>query len=88
MASTTTVKSTTVRDLMRILSGYPADLRVVVEGYEGGIDDLEPSDIRQLEIVLDKNTDWWNGRHEATSQGESGTVQALLLGRPHRDDYN
>ena len=86
MASTTTVKPTTVQDLMRILSRYPADLRVVVEGYEGGIDDLEPSDIRQ--IVLDKNTDWWNGRHEATSRGENGTVQASLLGRPHRDDYN
>lgn len=86
MASTPTVKPTTVQDLIGILSRYPSDLRVVVDGYEGGFDDLNPSLIRQIEICLDKNTDWWYGKHELAWKEDTGRVQALLLGRPYRDD--
>ena len=86
MASTPTVEPTTVRDLIGILSRYPSDLRVVVEGYEDGVDDLDPSDIEQIEIILNKNNYWWNGKHEWAWQEDTGTVKALLLGRPHRHD--
>lgn len=86
MANTTTAKPMTVQDLIRILSRYPSDLRVVVEGYEDGVDDLGPGLIREIEIILDKNTDWWSGKHERAWRGDAGTVPALLLGRPHRCD--
>ena len=84
MASNTTVKPTTVRDLIGILSRYPSDLRVVVEGYEDGIDDLDPSDIKQIEIILNQSNYWWSGKHQEAWQEKTGRVQALLLGRPHR----
>lgn len=86
MTTATPAELTTVQDLIRILSRYPSDLRVVVEGYEDGYDDLDPSDIRRIEIILNKNTYWWSGRHECVWRDDTGAVPALLLGRPHRDD--
>lgn len=35
----------TVHELMQLLSKYPSDLRVVVNGYEDGYDDVEPGRI-------------------------------------------
>ena len=32
----------TVNELLQLLKGYPPDLRVVVNGYEEGYDDLSP----------------------------------------------
>lgn len=87
MESSTTVKPTTVRDLIGILSRYPSDLRVVVEGYEDGIDDLDPNYIERIEIILNQNNYWWSGKHQWAWREKTGRVQALLLGRPHhRDD--
>ena len=34
----------TVEELIRLLATFPGDLRVVVNGYEEGYDDLSPSE--------------------------------------------
>ena len=38
----------TIEDLIRILQTYPPDLRVMVNGYEEGYDDLEQHLINTL----------------------------------------
>ena len=42
----------TAQELIEILKTYPADLRVVVNGYETGYDDLESTSVRLEKIAL------------------------------------
>ena len=67
----------TVRELMDELSKFPADQRVVVQGYEDGFDDvsiIEP-------ILIEKNPSdaWYYGRFASASKG--GEEAVLLFGR-------
>jgi hypothetical protein len=75
----------TVEELMRILRTYPADLRVVVDGYEEGYDDLGADLVSLQEIRLDAGEAWWEGLHrdaeDARREG-SAIVNALALRRP------
>ena len=77
----------TVDQLAKILQNYPPDLRVVVDGYEEGFDDLETDLIVVREIRLDAGEAWWEGRHreaeDARAEG-SAIVNALALRRPMR----
>ena len=72
----------TVAELMKFLSEYPPELRVVVTGYEDGYDDVESGRISVHEIRLDVNTEWYYGRHGYPEQsGPGAVVNALVLGR-------
>jgi len=71
----------TVAELIEKLKEYPQDLRVVVRGYEGGVNDV--SHFQELEILLNYYDDWYYGKHlEAFSWVEDTThekVPALKL---------
>ena len=74
----------TVAELVRILANHPADLRVVVSGYEEGYDDLSPGQIARIRIALNTGTHDWEGRHGDPEDGEpeeAEVVEALLLCR-------
>ena len=75
----------TVEELIRTLRKYPKDMRVVVNGYETGFDDLEARLIHVREIRLNAAEEWWEGDHidaKETRTGGSGIVNALVLPRP------
>ncbi len=80
----------TVGELIRLLSEYPEDLRVVVDGYEGGFDDLTNDLIQRLPIGLHVNKPKWEGPHEDARwgfferKGAIEIVEALRLGRSSR----
>ncbi len=78
----------TVDELVQLLATYPPHLRVVVNGYEDGYDDLDAHLVSVKEIRLDAGEKWWEGRHrdaeDSRSQG-STTVNALVLHRPWKD---
>ena len=46
----------TVAKLIELLEGHPLALRVVVDGYEDGYDDLSPDQISVARISLDTGT--------------------------------
>ena len=76
-----------VRELIELLRQYPADLRVVVNGYENGYDDLTPERISTEKISLNTGKHEWDGRHgnpphleEETLDGAE-VVEALVLRR-------
>lgn len=74
----------TTRELIQLLVQYPDDLRVVVNGYEDGYDDLEPDMVSVCEIRLDAGETRWEGRHrdvEDTRNEGSAIVNALALRR-------
>ena len=75
----------TVEELRTQLGAFDADVRVVVEGYEGGYDDPE---FLVARVVLDGNWDSGAkptgcfGRHEKVFDSTDGDVTAvILLGR-------
>ena len=53
----------TVQELIRVLRTYPADMRVVVNGYEDGFDDVSPERIAVVEVQLNCGLEDWQGRH-------------------------
>ena len=76
----------TVSELIKLLNQYPADLRVVVNGYEDGYDDLSPQQISTAEIALSTGKHPWEGRHgdphwrEGRREGAE-VVEALVFRR-------
>ena len=82
----------TVQQVIALLATYPPDLRVVVNGYENGFDDVESERVSVTRIELNVGEDWWEGRHAAAmdrgSEEHSGrVVDALVLWRAsHRND--
>ena len=53
----------TVFELINLLAAYPDDLRVVVNGYEDGFDDLSPDNLKVVEITLNTGTASYVGKH-------------------------
>ena len=53
----------TVRELINLLAAYPDDLRVVVNGYEDGFDDLSWDKLKIVEIALNVGTEDYVGEH-------------------------
>ena len=87
--SATETKPMTVGDLVRELSRYPDDLRVMVSGYEDGFDDLEPGLLSVQDVALHQHPEWFYGRHDIPfpEDGEDiQTVPALLIRRPNKTD--
>lgn len=77
----------TVSELIELLREYPANLRVVVNGYEEGYDDLSPEQISVAQISLNTGTHHWEGQHgdprRQTEETPSDTkvAEALVLRR-------
>ncbi|MDE2715781.1 MAG: hypothetical protein OXI33_02055 [Chloroflexota bacterium] len=77
----------TVNELIKLLSAYPDDLRVVVNGYEDGFDDLSPDRLSIVKIALNTSTESYLGKHgywypeiEGKQKGVE-MVEALVLER-------
>lgn len=73
----------TAEELITILQEYPSDLRVVVNGYEEGYDDLTPEQIRRIRIGLDTGKRDWEGVHGHPDDADESTeiVDAVVLER-------
>ena len=75
----------TTGELIRLLAQYPADMRVVVNGYEDGYDDLSPKQISAVKIALNTGKHQWEGKHgdpsERTDGDDIDIVEALILRR-------
>ncbi|MCY4611606.1 MAG: hypothetical protein OXC38_07920 [Gammaproteobacteria bacterium] len=57
----------TVEELIRLLEGYPPELRVVVQGYENGFDDVSSERAKVVRVQLDRAAYSWEGRHQEFS---------------------
>ncbi|MCY4571593.1 MAG: hypothetical protein OXF01_02225 [Gemmatimonadetes bacterium] len=76
-----------VRELISLLATHPLDLRVVVNGYEDGYDDIVPERVSVVRVELDVGRNWWEGRHGAVSGTDprargASIADALVLRRP------
>lgn len=77
----------TVSEMIEVLKGQPGDLRIVVNGYEEGYDDLSPRQIHVIRVALNTGVHEWQGSHgEPGDAGPNATEpapfeDALLLRR-------
>lgn len=76
----------TVKELVELLKKYPDDLRVVVNGYEDGFDDISPERISTTKIQLDAGIHDWEGQHNVPfnvdeSMDDAKIVEALVFRR-------
>ena len=73
----------TVDELIQLLEKYPPGLRVVVNGYENGYDDLTPERLSVVRIALNTGKHQWEGQHEDANglTDEADVVEALVLRR-------
>ena len=77
----------TVGQLTRLLQNYPQDMRVVVDGYEDGYDDLTPKQIAVVKIALNIGKRRWEGMHgdlrglTRRAPDDAEVVEALVLKR-------
>ena len=77
----------TMKELVELLRKYPDDLRVVVNGYEDGFDDLSPERISVIKIQLDTQIHDWEGQHsdlhgsETEITDDAEIVDALVFRR-------
>ena len=76
-----------VSELIEVLKTHPGDLRVVVNGYEEGFDDLSPDQISLVRIALNTGVEDYEGQHgydwEPATRGRKpeAIVDALVLNR-------
>ena len=78
----------TVGQLIEVLRTHAGDLRVVVNGYEEGFDDLSPDQLSLVRVALNTGVEDWQGQHgeadhvSAGSEASETTVaDALVLRR-------
>lgn len=73
----------TVRELVECLQRLPEGLRVVVNGYEEGYDDLSPDQITRIRISLNTGKHDWEGAHGHPDDAKEPTdiVDAVVLQR-------
>ena len=74
---------TTVAQLVKLLQSQPQDMRVVVDGYEGGYSDVKP--LIQIPISLNVHPDdqWYYGNHD-DPRGGMPVETVLLISRHDR----
>ncbi len=76
----------TVGELIELLGSFPPALRVVVDGYEEGYDDLTSDRILKTKIDLNAGTRSWQGQHgdsrdRLASGSDAETAEALVFRR-------
>ena len=69
----------TVVELIRLLAGHPADLRVVVNGYEDGYDDLSPGQVSRIRVALNTGKHEWEGRHGDPGDGSGDDAESARI---------
>lgn len=72
----------TKKELIEMLSPYPDDILVCVNGYEGGYNEV--SNLEETKLVLNVNTAWFYGKHEeleysSYSSETHSTSSAIIL---------
>ena len=70
----------TVGQLVELLQSYPPDMRVVVNGYENGYDDLSPERVSVVRIALNTGKHRWDGKHgDPNGPTRSASVGAQMV---------
>ena len=72
-----------VQQLIEELQKYPPEMRVIVDGYEGGYSDCKPPESTQIRLNVHAKDEWYYGRHDRESypfaDNRDGAIETALL---------
>jgi hypothetical protein len=73
-----------VQQLIEELQKHPPEMRVIVDGYEGGYSDCKPPESRQIRLNVHEEDKWYYGRHDDASYpfGDEGGAMETALRLP------
>lgn len=72
----------TVKELIEALAQYPPDIRVVVNGYEDGYDNLHVNSLSAISIRPKPNHSEWEGENEeALEDSGANEFSAVCIAR-------
>ena len=69
----------TIKELKEKINSYPDDLRVLVDGYEGGFSEI--SEVKKTKVKLNVHTESYYGPHEDT---EDADTEVIIVRRESR----
>ncbi len=75
----------TVKELIDLLATYPVDLRVVVDGYEDGYDNVHPDNLSIISIYYKPDHRDWEGEYEESwlNPGEKSLPAVRIARKSH-----
>ena len=71
-----------VQQLIKELQKHPPEMRVIVNGYEGGYGDLDSLKQKSIRLNVHSPDEWYYGRHEDDDypfDGEDDSKETALL---------
>jgi hypothetical protein len=69
----------TVKQLIQILSSIEdQEVKVMVKGYERGVDDIGDTIPAIVNVALNVNNKWWDGSHEVVSDDHTYTDKQII----------
>ena len=71
-----------VQQLIEELQKYPPEMRVIVDGYEGGYSDCKPPEPTRIRLNVHEKDRWYYGRHDDASSFDDdrdGAIETALL---------
>ena len=72
----------TIGELIALLSKYPPETRVMVSGYENGIED--PGSVELVDAWKVPYNSWWEGTHQTrngTKSDQPADLKVVLISR-------
>lgn len=70
-------KKFTVKELLTKLKDYPLDMGVIINGYEGGYNDVCELEVKR--IVRDVHEAWYYGPHDEAKKEDKNGEDYLLI---------
>jgi len=61
-----------IKELIEKLKSYPNDLKVLVDGYEGGFSEI--SVVTKTKVKLNTNTESYNGPHDEVEGADTDVI--------------
>lgn len=68
-----------VKELIKALGKYDPELKVVVDGYEGGYND--PEELELVNMKIRPNAAWYDGKYDYVGLGEKSEETAVCIPR-------
>ena len=67
-----------VKELIEKLQRYDSETMIVVNGYEGGYDEIE--EVKEIKLKLNVNEAWYYGKHEIVAPDKDFDCVAVYIG--------
>ena len=66
-----------IKDLIETLKAFPADARVLVQGYENGFDDIVA--VKEISVAKCSAPHPWDGEYEKADKDAQNAIPSVII---------